>query len=380
MDRRELAACAWFHQINGIGSRTMFALTKRFGSMKCAYEATEQELREVLTGRQYTAFKAARYARYPEEYLELIEEKGIRYISFFDDIYPGKLHDIPDAPFGIFVKGSLPREGVPTVAMIGARACSEYGRKVAEIFARELAGYGVQIVSGMARGIDSISQEACLQAGGQTYAVLGCGVDICYPKELYTLYRDITENGGILSSYAPGMEPLSKNFPPRNRIISGLSDVVLVIESRIKSGTLITVDMALEQGREVAVIPGRITDELSKGCHELVKQGATLIFDVEQLLLLLQDVCKMQQNFEWKNTCYGYKNESNRIDINSRELSPVLKSILQVLEGEYVEAEKIYEKWLQQGNTGSFQEMMSGLMDLELIDLCKSNKNRFSIR
>ena len=394
MDRTELAAGAWFHKINSIGFRTMFQLMERFGSMQEAYEATEKALLEVLSGRQFSAVKAAKYAMHPKDYLEQVEEKGIRYICFYDDIYPEKLKNIPDPPFGVFVKGSLPRGEVPAVAMIGSRACSDYGRNVAELFAGELAAKGVQIISGMARGIDSISQAACVKAGGQTYAVLGSGVDVCYPEELYRLYTDISKSGGIISSYAPGMEPLARNFPPRNRIISGLSDVVLVIESRKKSGTLITVDMALEQGKEVAVIPGRITDELSKGCHELIKQGATVISDVEQLLELLQDICKLQnfpmksvqsenvhlENSQSENIQHGYKSESSGIHLNNREISPELKSILGVLDYEYAEAEKVYEKWLQQGNKGSFQELLTGLMDLELMDLCKSNKNRFSIR
>ncbi len=378
MDREELAASAWFHKINSIGSRTLFTLAECFGSMRAAYEAPEKELRELLTGRQYGAYKAAKYAMHPKDYLEQMEEKGIRYVSYFDDIYPKKLKNIPDAPFGIFVKGSLPAEGVPTVAMIGARACSEYGKRVAEMFAEELSERGVQIVSGMARGIDSISQSACVKAGGKTFAVLGSGVDVCYPEELYQLYENIAGSGGVISSYAPGMQPLSRNFPPRNRIISGLSDVVLVIESRKKSGTLITVDMALEQGREVAVIPGRITDELSKGCHELIKQGATAVYDVEQLLMLLQEICSVQ-NCEIKKSQDGYKTETAWIDINSKNISPALKSILQVLRDEPADAEEIYENWLQQGNAGSFQELLSGLMDLELMDLCKSYKNRFSI-
>ncbi len=377
MDREELAASAWFHKIPSIGSRTLFALTECFGSLREAYEASEKALREVLTGRQFGAFRSAKYAMNPEDYLEQVEEKGIRYVSYFDDIYPEKLKYIPDVPFGIFVKGNLPAETVPTVAVIGARACSEYGKRVAEQFAGELAVRGIQIISGMARGIDSISQSACIQAGGQTFAVLGSGVDVCYPEELYPLYESIAKSGGILSPYAPGMQPLSQNFPPRNRIISGLSDVVLVVESRKKSGTLITVDMALEQGKEVAVIPGRITDALSQGCHELLKQGATPVFEIEQLLSLLKE---LPADFDTKDTGVGYKTEPSWIYMNSREVTPFLNSILQVLEQEALDAETIYEKWLKKGHTGNFQELLSGLMDLELMDLCKSHKNRFSIR
>ena len=168
--------------------------------------------------------------------------------------------------------------------MIGARECSEYGIYVAKNFAKELGAHGIPVISGMARGIDSISQEAALQGGGRTYAVLGCGVDICYPKSSRRLYEQILERGGILSTFPPGTEPIKRLFPERNRIVSGLADVILVVEARQKSGTFITVDMALEQGREVYAIPGRLTDRLSDGCNLLLQQGALIAVSPKDLL------------------------------------------------------------------------------------------------
>ena len=383
MNRKELACSMWFQKINLIGARTMFHLKDCFGSMSGAYEGRESKLREILSPKQYTAFKAAKYAIEPLAYLEQVEQKGIRYVSFDEEIFPEKLRSIPDPPYGLFVKGNLPDIGKPSVAIIGARACSEYGKAVARKFAAELAAYDVQIISGMARGIDSISQEACLKAGGHTFAILGNGVDICYPGELRALYDDIVQNGGLISTYAPGMPPVSCNFPPRNRIISGLADVLLVVEARKKSGTLITVDMALEQGREVGIIPGRITDSLSQGCHELIKQGATIIVDVEQLLEMLKDTFRLQSFFQ-KDMYNGYKTEPHGIDIKCNpDLDESLKSILKILSqdpSEPMEPEKIFRIWQEQGNVGNFQTLMEGLMDLELMDLCKSNKNRFLIR
>lgn len=383
MERVELACSAWFQKINSIGARTMFLLDEHFGSLQKAYEAPEKVLRELLNSRQFAAVKAAKYSMKPMEYLEELENKGIRYVGVLDSVYPERLRNIPDPPYGLFVKGSLPDEAKPSVAIIGARACSEYGRKVSEQFATELAAYGVQIISGMARGIDSIGQKACLKAGGRTFAVLGNGVDICYPEELQGLYKEIQKNGGLISTYAPGTPPVSGNFPPRNRIISGLADVVLVVEARKKSGTLITVDMALEQGKEVGIIPGRITDSLSQGCHELIKQGATVIVDVEQLLEILKDVFSLQ-NFWQKDGSRKHKEKTSGIDIISRhDLSSEMESILQILvqnPAEYVEAEEIYSKLKEQGIVINFQTLMENLIDLELIDLCKSNKNRFTIR
>lgn len=383
MDRTELACSMWFQKIHSIGARTMFRLQEAFGSMQEAYKGEERALRQILDGRQYSAFKAVKYVTGPLAYLEQVEKLGIRYVPFGDEIFPEKLRHIPDPPFGLFVKGALPDAGKPGIAIIGARACSEYGKAVAREFAEGLARHGVQIISGMARGIDSISQEACLRAGGQTFAVLGNGVDICYPGELSSLYEEIGKNGGLISTYAPGMPPVASNFPPRNRIISGLADVLLVVEARKKSGTLITVDMALEQGREVGIIPGRITDALSQGCHDLIKQGATVIVDVEQLLELLQDTFKIQYPTIQEKCPDGHKQQPGGINMECKEnLEEELKCILDILESapyEPMEPEKIYRKWLEQGGQGSFQELMQNLMKLELMDLCKSYKNRFLI-
>ena len=210
--------------------------------------------------------------------------QNIRCIQREDHDFPLKLKDIPGAPRAIYVTGRLPDPKQPSVAVIGARTCSEYGRKMAKWFGTRLGEYGIQVISGMARGIDGISQMAALQSGGTSFGVLGCGVDVCYPKENLELYRMLCERGGLISEYPPGSQPIARQFPARNRIISGLADVLLVIEARQKSGTLITVDMALEQGREVYVVPGRLDDPLSEGCNRLLKQGAGLLLSPEELL------------------------------------------------------------------------------------------------
>lgn len=374
MEQYEAACSMWFQKINYIGARTMFLMKERFGSMAKAYEAPEEAIRGILTPKQFSGYKAAKYHMEPPAYMEWVKQQGIWYASYEEAAYPAKLRNIPDPPYGLFVKGSLPRKEVPAVAMIGARACSEYGKLVAREFAQKLAGRGVQIISGMARGIDSISQEACLKAGGSTFAVLGNGVDICYPPEQIELYREVTGQGGLISFYAPGTPPMAANFPPRNRIISGLADVILVVEARKKSGTLITVDMALEQGKEVGIIPGRITDSLSQGCHELMKQGATVIVDPEQLLEILQDTFRL----------HFAGNKTEAMQYNDTEKVPEhLKSIWKILKenrAEPLDVESIYKKWLAGGNYGSFQNLMEGLLDLELLDLCKSYKNLFVIR
>ena len=210
----------------------------------------------------------------PERIEEELAQAGISFVSALEEGFPDKLREIPDPPFGIYYKGKMPGETEPAAAIIGARLASGYGREQARRFGRQISARGIAVISGMARGIDGIAQKAALDAGGKSYAVLGCGVDICYPEENRELYERLQQQGGVLSEYPPGMQPIAKLFPPRNRIISGLSDLVLVIEARKRSGTLITVDMALEQGREVYALPGRVSDALSDGCNRLIRQGA----------------------------------------------------------------------------------------------------------
>lgn len=218
------------------------------------------------------------------EYDGLVK-KRIRLVTCFDPEYPKKLADIPDKPYALYVKGNLPDAQLFSTAVVGARNCSRYGEKYAYEFAEFLSGHGVQIISGLARGIDGISQRGALMGQGKTFAVLGSGADVCYPRENIGLYGDILEmGGGILSEYPPGTPPRPYHFPKRNRIISGLSDLVLVMEAREKSGSLITADMALEQGRDVYALPGPVDSALSRGCHQLIRQGAGILISPEILL------------------------------------------------------------------------------------------------
>ena len=219
------------------------------------------------------------------------------FITPFEKEYPDKLKNIPDAPAGLYVRGKVPVESEITVAVVGARDCSEYGRYVAEELGSFLGKSGVTVVSGMARGIDGISQWAALEAGGTSIGILGCGVDICYPARNRALFDRLSEQGTIISEYPPGTPPRPMNFPARNRIVSGLADAVVVIEARCRSGTLITVDMALEQGKEVFVVPGRVTDRLSDGCNRLIKQGAAIMLSPEELLEELRELKEQSREY-----------------------------------------------------------------------------------
>ena len=199
--------------------------------------------------------------------------------------YPERMMPFSDMPEGIYVKGRLPRDDRPSAAIVGGRVCSAYGREQARRFAREMAASGVQIISGLASGIDAAAHEGALEGGGTTFAVLGCGVNICYPRENYPLMRKILgQKGGVLSEFPPGERPLAWHFPQRNRLISALADLVLVVEARKKSGSLITADFALEQGKSVYALPGRVNDSLSEGSNRLIAQGAGIAVEPSVLL------------------------------------------------------------------------------------------------
>lgn len=280
MDDKYAFYLSGFENISNRKKEEMF---QAFGSAKSIYNAGEKHLRTFINSAQTDSFMAGKNAGWEKKY-ETMVNQSIRFIPFYDKEYPCRLRHIEDRPFGIFVKGRLPEEHRKSVAIIGARDCSEYGRFVAEDFGRKFADAGISVISGMARGVDGIAMRGALKAGGEAFGVLGCGVDVCYPSSNRSLYEETQRRGGIISEYIPGTAPLALHFPKRNRIISGLADVVLVVEARVKSGTLITVDMALEQGKDVYVIPGRITDSLSVGCNGLILQGCGVALNPEQLL------------------------------------------------------------------------------------------------
>lgn len=220
-----------------------------------------------------------------EEAYEEMLGKDIKFVCYRDEDYPEKLKNIPSKPYALFVKGNLPNENSKSVAVVGARECTEYGRLMAEYFGSRLALKKINVISGMAWGIDGIAQMSSIKSGGKSYAVLGCGVDVIYPRKNYELYERLLEEGsGVISEYAPGTRAESRRFPPRNRIISAFSDVVLVVEARERSGTLITVDMANAQGKTIMIVPGRITDPLSVGCLKLMKDGAIPALGIEDVL------------------------------------------------------------------------------------------------
>lgn len=263
--------------VPGIGAVSIFRLHEYFRSFRAAWTADEKEYFELgfLNSQRIQAVLKTRETedRMKKEY-ERLKENKIRFVAYFEEEYPERLKPFHDRPAGLFVRGKLPEDGIPSAAIVGARNCTEYGRQTAYQIAEELSKAGIQIVSGLALGVDGAAHKGALDAKKETFAVLGCGINICYPKENYRIFSEIERDGGILSEFVPGTRPVQMNFPMRNRIISGLSDAVIVVEAREKSGSLITADLALEQGKEVFAVPGRIADTLSTGCNRLLQQGA----------------------------------------------------------------------------------------------------------
>lgn len=277
--------------IRGIGAASIRRLLKEAGNAEAILNLPDGTLKQLLGEKRAACFLAGLEEKQRKEaerrYFQM-KEKKIFFLPCWDADYPMRLKQIADAPVCLYGKGKLPGAERKAAAIVGARECSEYGSATAKYFAAGLARKGAVIVSGMARGVDGVAQWAALEAGGFSVGVLGCGVDICYPPENRKLYDRLVREGCLLSEYPPGMQPAASLFPPRNRIISGLSDLVLVTEAREKSGTLITVDMALEQGKEVFAVPGRITDSLSCGCNRLIENGAGIAVSVPQLWQELQ--------------------------------------------------------------------------------------------
>ena len=217
-------------------------------------------------------------------------DSRIQCVSKADPGYPSRLKELPGMPGYLYLIGRFPEDNKPTVGIVGARQASHYGKRTAEDFGRYLAIHGVQIISGMAEGIDSCSQCGALDGNGSSFAVLGQGVDICYPVSSRNLYEMLKKRGGLISENPPGTKPLSWTFPARNRIISGLSDILIVVEARRRSGSLITVDFALEQGKTVFAVPGRVGDHLSDGCNQLIYDGAGIACSPEVILAELESM------------------------------------------------------------------------------------------
>ncbi len=274
-----------FARVKGIGPARLRRLLSRFGSLEAAWKAEEMEL--VMSGldqKSLEALAAARRTISPDGEMEALDRAGIGALTWVDPGYPRLLRQIADPPPALYVKGEMSEADAWAVAIVGTRRASVYGREAAEMLAAEFARSNVTVVSGLARGIDAVAHQAALSAGGRTVAVLGSGVDVIYPAEHRKLAGDIAARGALVSDYPPGTQPEAMNFPPRNRIISGLSLGTVVVEADEQSGALITVDFALDQGRDVFAVPGNIFNRTSRGTNQLIQKGAKLVTSAGDVL------------------------------------------------------------------------------------------------
>lgn len=276
MDVQEEKYLFWLCSVSGVGIGAIRRLMECFHTATEVYAASEEQIRQksILNRReQHLLLQSKDTTKWEEEWAELTK-KEIHFVSYYHDRYPEVLRHLYQPPKKLLFKGKLPDPDRIAVSIVGARNCTAYGRDMARLFGCRLAREGIQIISGMALGIDGWGHQGALEGGGDTFAVLGSGVEVCYPSRHRALYESIRHHGGILSEYPIKEKAQPAYFPMRNRIISGLSHGILVVEAREKSGSLITADAALEQGKDVFVIPGRIGDELSVGCNRLIRQGA----------------------------------------------------------------------------------------------------------
>ncbi len=272
---------------------------------------------------------------------------NIKTVSFLDADYPKNLMTINDFPPVLFVRGEFTPADSKAIAVIGTRSATNYGKQIAEKFAYELANCGITIVSGLARGIDTIAHEAALKAKGRTIGVLGCGIDIYYPPENRKLYADIAESGAVVTEFNFGTPPWAYNFPKRNRLISGLSLAVLAIEARKSSGVLNTVQWAVNQGREVYVVPGDIRAKTCEGTNQLIKEGAKPVTSVEDILADLGIAKKQKQK-------------------PVQEISETEKQLLEVIEIEPLHIDKIAEL-----TNMEITSLLTILLELEIKGLVK---------
>ncbi|MGH2443217.1 MAG: DNA-processing protein DprA [Chloroflexota bacterium] len=297
MSHRDTGFLVGLSLLPGIGPARFHRLIQHFGEPERAWKASEAELLALgVDARALPALLDKRNQVSIELEMERLKRLEVQVLSIFDAEYPARLKEIFNAPPLLYVKGNFIRNDDQSIGVVGTRQPSPYGRELATRVVPELSAIGLTIVSGLARGIDTIAHQSALQAGCRTIGVLGCGIDVVYPAENRRLYARIAECGAVITEYPLGTKPDAYNFPARNRIISGLCLGTVVVEARIGSGALITADYAVEQNREVFAFPGRATDRGSSGCNKLIREGrAKLVTSTDDILAELDLTAAVRQ-------------------------------------------------------------------------------------
>ena len=354
---------------DNIGPTTFAKLIKHFGSVDRILGASASELTHIdgIGFKSAEQIAGTRNKFDTKAELELAEKLGVWIIHFDDERYPPVLKRIYDPPPVLYIKGSLTRADNLALAIVGSRRCSLYGQEQASRFAHLLSSAGFTILSGMARGIDTAAHQGALSASGRTIAVQGCGLANIFPPENKKLFELITDGGACISELPMQYEPLSENFPPRNRIIAGLSLGTIVVEAGMRSGALITARAALENNREVMAVPGKIDSPLSRGAHQLIKQGAKLVESVEDVMEALGYIGEQLKN----HTTAAAEKASEKIetlslDVGQLNLSAYEKTIYNCLNKEPLHIDQIICQ--TELETGSIN---AGLISLRLKGLIK---------
>lgn len=344
-------------KLEGLGPIFISKLIKKFKNPKKIWEINKKELKKIngIGNKKVEKIISTRNKLNLDQEIEKLRNKNIKFITLNEEKYPNLLKKIYDPPPVLYYKGNgIGIFSENLIAIVGARRASLYGKNVAMNLASKLAARGITIVSGMARGIDSSGHKGALRAEGNTIAVLASGVDYVYPPENNKLYKEILKNGMVMSEFSPEVKPIPGYFPRRNRLISGLCQGVIVVEAAYKSGSLITSDFALEQGREVFAVPGNINRTMSKGCNNLIKEGAIMVTSYEDII---------ENLFFYSN----FKNEKNKI--NYLELSKLEEKVVKIFQ----DNNKLYFDQIYEMIEIDKNKLSSVLLKLELKELIELN-------
>jgi len=359
----ELKSWLALSSVPNVGPIRFISLVKHFGSPEAVLSASEKELSDFPEIGTVIASNIKRKVdwKLAEKQLELMEKNQAQFLTFKDEAYPENLKSIYDPPPYFFIKGEIREDDKNAIAIVGCRAASPYGKQIAEKIGRELAKRGITIVSGLAWGIDSVGHLSALEENGRTIAVFGSGLDVIYPSENKKLVERIVQNGAIVSEFLLGTKPEAPNFPRRNRLISGLSLGVVIVEAGAKSGALLTAQSALEQNREVFAIPGNVGAKTSEGTNRLIKQGAKLVTSVEDILEEIEVFAKAQ--------------EKKKPEIDLSCLSDSERNIFQLVSNEPYHIDRI-----AQDTSMTTSQALSALLSLELKGLVRQLSGKMFVR
>jgi DNA processing protein len=365
LDLSEMKSWLALFTVPQVGPVRYISLVRHFGSPQKVLDAAKDELAELPDIGPVIASNIKKGVSWEdaEKQTELIDKSGVRLVNFKEEQYPKNLLSIYDPPPFLFVKGEITKEDKNAIAIVGCRSASAYGKRITENIARELADRGITIISGMARGIDSIAHNSALKDKGRTIAVFGSGLDVIYPPENRKLADKIISSGALISEFTMQTKPEAPNFPRRNRLISGLSLGVVVVEAGAKSGALLTANCALEQNREVFAIPGNLGAKTSEGTNRLIKQGAKLVTSVEDILE------ELRMTIQGIKSPSGIKSEEDLSHLSEKE-----KNIYQLLSGEPYHIDKIATQ-----ASISVSDALSLLLSLELKGMVKQLSGKMFI-